>query len=103
MSPAGGVGINLAIQDAVAAARILGPVLRAGAPTVNDLRRVQRRRNWPVRVTQFVQRRLQGPLIATRAPGDPLPLPLRMLRDHPRLTHLTGRFVGLGARLEKIG
>lgn len=103
MSPAGGVGINLAIQDAVAAARILGPVLRERTPLAKDLRRVQRRRTWPVRITQFVQRRLQGPLIATRKPGDPLPLPLRMLRDHPRLTHLTGRFVGLGARPESIG
>jgi 2-polyprenyl-6-methoxyphenol hydroxylase-like FAD-dependent oxidoreductase len=102
MSPAGGVGINLAIQDAVAAARILGPVLRVRAPQLKDLRRVQRRRSWPVRITQFVQRRLQGPLIASREPGARLPLPLRMLRDHPRLTHLTGRFVGLGARPESI-
>jgi len=103
MSPAGGVGINLAVQDAVAAARILGPVLRERTPQEKDLRRVQRRRTWPVRVTQFVQRRLQGPLIATREPGEPLPLPLRVLRDHPRLTHVTGRFVGLGARPESIG
>lgn len=103
MSPAGGVGINLAIQDAVAAARILAPTLRVRAPHPNDLRRVQRRRSWPVRITQFVQRRLQGPLIASREPGTRLPLPLRMLRDHPQLTHLTGRFVGLGARPERIG
>jgi len=103
MSPAGGVGINLAIQDAVAAARLLGPVLRMRAPKQQDLRRLQRRRSWPVRVTQFVQRRIQVPLMASRAPDAPLPLPLRLLRDHPRLTHLTGRFVGLGARPEKIG
>lgn len=102
MSPAGGVGINLAIQDAVAAARILGPVLRARTPMKKDLHRVQRRRTWPVRITQFVQRRLQGPLIASPAPGASLPLPLRMLHDHPQLTHLTGRFVGLGARPESI-
>lgn len=102
MSPAGGVGINLAIQDAVAAARILGPVLRVRTPTAKDLRRVQRRRMWPVRVTQFVQRRLQGALLSSREPGAPLPFPLRMLRDHPRLTYVTGRFVGLGARPESI-
>ncbi|WP_228479846.1 FAD-dependent oxidoreductase [Microbacterium abyssi] len=102
MSPAGGVGINLAIQDAVAAARILGPVLRDGDPTTSDLRRVQRRRAWPTRITQFVQRRLQGPLIASREADAPLPLPLRLLRDHPRLTHLTGRFVGIGARPERL-
>lgn len=102
MSPAGGVGINLAIQDAVATARILGPVLRDGTPAASDLRRVQRRRSRPTRVTQFVQRRLQGPLIAERASDAPLPFGLRMLRDHPRLTHLTGRFVGLGARPERL-
>lgn len=103
MSPAGGVGINLAIQDAVATARILGPVLRGAGPVgVADLRRVQRRRSWPTRATQFVQRRLQGPLLATRQSGSPLPLPLRLLRKHPRLTRLTGSFIGLGVRPEKI-
>lgn len=102
MSPAGGVGINLAIQDAVATARILGPVLRGGTPNLSDLRRVQRRRSWPTRVTQFVQRRLQGPLLASAAAGAPLPLPLRLLRDHPRLTRITGRFVGLGVKPEHV-
>lgn len=102
MSPAGGVGINLAIQDAVATARILGPVLRGRTPSLSDLRRVQRRRSWPARVTQFVQRRLQGPLLATQPPGALLPLPLRLLRDHPRLTRVTGRFVGLGVRPEHV-
>ncbi|MEJ1089712.1 FAD-dependent oxidoreductase [Microbacterium sp. Mu-80] len=102
MSPAGGVGINLAIQDAIATARILGPVLRDGIPTTAELRRVQRRRNLPTWITQFVQRRLQGPLIAEREPDAPLPFPLRMLRDHPRLTHVTGRFIGIGARPERL-
>ncbi|MFG6444670.1 FAD-dependent oxidoreductase [Microbacterium sp. P06] len=102
MSPAGGVGINLAIQDAVASARILAPVLRRGTPRLADLRRVQHRRSWPARVTQMVQRRLQGPLLSTHAPGAPLPLPLRMLRDHPALARITGRFVGLGAQPEHI-
>lgn len=103
MSPAGGVGINLAIQDAVATARLLGPVLRRGDPRPVDLRRVQRRRAWPVLVTQTVQRLLQRPLLSTTAPDAPLPRPLRMLRDHPALTRVTGRFVGLGARPERIG
>ncbi|WP_251050654.1 MULTISPECIES: FAD-dependent oxidoreductase [unclassified Microbacterium] len=102
MSPAGGVGINLAIQDAVAAARILGPVLQKGIPDAADLRRVQRRRAWPVLVTQAVQRVMQRPLLVTTEPGSPLPVPLRMLRDHPALTRITGRFVGLGARPEKL-
>jgi 2-polyprenyl-6-methoxyphenol hydroxylase-like FAD-dependent oxidoreductase len=102
MSPAGGVGINLAIQDAVASARILGPALRRGAPRLADLRRVQRRRYWPARVTQMVQRRLQGPLLSAHAPEAPLPRVLRVLRDHPTLARFTGRFVGLGARPEHI-
>lgn len=102
MSPAGGVGINLAIQDAVACARILGPVLQSGTPRPADLRRVQRRRSWPARITQLVQHRLQGALLSTRAPDAALPLPLRLLRDHPAATRLTGRFVGLGARPEHV-
>lgn len=102
MSPAGGVGINLAIQDAVATARILGPVLQQRAPREADLRRVQRRRTWPVVVTQAVQRRLQGPVLSSSDAGAPLPFPLRMLRDHPRLSRITGRFVGLGARPERL-
>lgn len=102
MSPAGGVGINLAIQDAVAAARILGPVLAQRAPRTSDLSRVQRRRAWPVVVTQTVQRAMQRPLLTTTVPGAPLPRPLRMLRDHRALTRITGRFVGLGARPERL-
>ena len=102
MSPAGGVGINLAIQDAVAAARVLGPALERGTPRIRDLRRVQRRRTWPVVVTQGVQRILQRPLLASTPVGAPLPVPLRLLRDHPALTRVTGRFVGLGARPERL-
>ena len=103
MSPAGGVGINLAIQDAVAAARHLAPVLRERAPSERELRRVQRRRTWPVRVTQRVQRMMQRPLLSTSAPDGALPVPLRVVRDHPALTHVTGRFIGLGARPERLG
>ncbi|GAT74512.1 2-polyprenyl-6-methoxyphenol hydroxylase-like oxidoreductase [Microbacterium sp. HM58-2] len=102
MSPAGGVGINLAIQDAVATARILGPVLRKRDPRPADLRRVQRRRMWPVVVTQTVQRAMQRPLLATSPSDAPLPRPLRTMRRHPALAHLTGRFVGLGARPEHL-
>ncbi|SJN33390.1 FAD-dependent monooxygenase [Microbacterium esteraromaticum] len=102
MSPAGGVGINLAIQDAVAAARILIPIVRKGAPALSELRRVQRRRSFPTRVTQRVQRMMQRPLLASRDAGTPLPVPLRMLRRFPALTRLTGRFVGIGVRPESL-
>ncbi len=102
MSPAGGVGINLAVQDAVAAARVLAPVLAAGArPTPSDLARVQRRRAGAARVTQAVQRALQGALL-TDVPDGELPLPLAVLQRCPPLKHLTGRLVGLGVRPEHL-
>jgi deazaflavin-dependent oxidoreductase (nitroreductase family) len=105
MSPAGGVGINLAIQDAVAAANILGPSFRAGGPTRRDLRRVQRRRELPTRVTQFVQVRALGGLYPRSQQEDPpsyLLLGLRLLRLFPPLRHLTGYFIGVGLRPEHV-
>ena len=102
MSPTGGVGINLAIQDAVATARLLTPILQRGRPTNRELHRVQRRRTWPVVLTQRIQRMAQKPLLAVTAPGTAMPIALRILRRFPRLTHITGRFVGLGARPEGI-
>ncbi|HWS51283.1 MAG TPA: FAD-dependent oxidoreductase [Microbacterium sp.] len=102
MSPAGGVGINLAIQDAVAAARLLAPILGRGeTPRPSDLRRVQRRRSWPTRVTQFVQRRIQGPLLSTGSRR--MPMPLRLLGRFGVLNRATGRLVGLGVRPEHVG
>lgn len=101
MSPAGGIGINLAIQDAVATANILGPVLLDGAPTLSDLRRVQRRRARPTALIQRVQQALQGMLLDTD-PGRPLPLPVRILDRFPPATWLVGRFIGLGLRPERL-
>jgi 2-polyprenyl-6-methoxyphenol hydroxylase-like FAD-dependent oxidoreductase len=63
MSPAGGVGINLAIQDAVATANLLTAPLRAGQLTIEDLQRVQQRREWPTRMTQRVQLMIQNRVI----------------------------------------
>jgi len=63
MSPAGGVGINLAIQDAVATANPLTAPLRAGQLTIEDLQRVQQRREWPTRMTQRVQLMIQNRVI----------------------------------------
>lgn len=100
MSPAGGVGVNLAIQDAVAAARLLAPVLRSRAPQRRDLRRVQRRRDLPTRLTQRVQRMLQPALLSSRPPQAPMPWTMRQLRSHPQLARLTGRVVGIGFRPE---
>ncbi len=117
MSPVGGVGINLAVQDAVAAARILGPVLRAGSMvTVAHLRAVQRRRSWAAVLIQAGQRvahaRLAGPRAAqvdsaqpppppssTRSPATP-PLPLRLLSRFPVLQGLPARAIAIGPRPE---
>ncbi|MET8825066.1 FAD-dependent oxidoreductase [Streptomyces sp. NPDC004610] len=105
MSPAGGVGINLAVQDAVAAARMLGPALRAGrTPGARKLAAVQRRRSLPVRAVQFVQVQLMRDLYPTAAgtSGRP-PLAVRVVRRFPFLRHWTARFIGLGLRPEHVG
>jgi 2-polyprenyl-6-methoxyphenol hydroxylase-like FAD-dependent oxidoreductase len=113
MSPAGGVGINLAIQDAVAAARILGPTFASGGPTRRDLRRVQRRRELPARATQLFQVRVLRGLypaasVTRNSSGNStaarrgLPFPLRVVRHVPALRHIAGRFIGRGIRPEHI-
>jgi 2-polyprenyl-6-methoxyphenol hydroxylase-like FAD-dependent oxidoreductase len=105
MSPVAGVGINLAIQDAVAAANILVPPLRGGAVTARDLRRVQRRRDLPTRVTQLVQRGVQRQMFATDV--DPVrprgvPAPLRLTSRIPPLLRLFSRFMAIGIRNEHV-
>ncbi len=105
MSPVGGVGINLAIQDAVAAANLLAGPLRAGRLDVADLRRVQARRALPTRLTQRVQVVLQERVIARVLAGDGPrrpPLAVRLLGRCPPLRHLAGRLVGLGVRPEHV-
>jgi 2-polyprenyl-6-methoxyphenol hydroxylase-like FAD-dependent oxidoreductase len=106
MSPIGGVGINLAIQDAVAAANILVPILSAGASADPYLQKVQTRREFPTRVTQAVQifahKRFIGPALATKAPLKRLPLPLFLLKHCPILRRIPARMVGLGFRPEHI-
>ncbi len=105
MSPVGGVGINLAIQDAVAAANILATPLRDGVATLDDLRAVQRRRMFSTRVTQAVQvlaqRFLIGPTLRAKGAIAP-PLPLRLLNRFPLLRRLPGYAVGVGARPEHV-
>ena len=107
MSPVGGVGINLAVQDAVATARILGPVLRAGSAVATaHLRAVQRRRAWPAAVIQTFQRvahaGLAGPRSARADPPPPsgpsatVPLPLRLLDRMPVLQGIPARALAIG-------
>jgi 2-polyprenyl-6-methoxyphenol hydroxylase-like FAD-dependent oxidoreductase len=105
MSPVGGVGINLAIQDAVAAANLLAGRLRDGQLTIDDLRRVQRRRELPTRVTQRMQVVVQNAIVSralhSSAPLRP-PLAVRLIARVPALRRLTGRLIGLGIRPEHV-
>ena len=106
MSPVGGVGINLAIQDAVAAANILAAPLREGRLETGDLAAVQKRRRWPARVTQHAQVAIQNavlsPLLARKdAPAQP-PRILKLLRRFPLLRRLPARLVGIGVRPERV-
>lgn len=103
MSPVGGVGINLAIQDAVAAANILAEPLRKRRVTENDLAAVQKRRTWPTRMTQRLQLFMHKNLIySVLASNRPFPLPwgLRLIRRFPRLRRITGYIVGIGFKAE---
>jgi 2-polyprenyl-6-methoxyphenol hydroxylase-like FAD-dependent oxidoreductase len=106
MSPIGGVGINLAIQDAVAAANRLAQPLAAGRLTINDLRAVQRRREFPTRFTQrlqlFMQERVIRPVLSTTQPLTSLPLVIRLLRRSSLLQRIPAYLLGLGIRPEHV-
>jgi 2-polyprenyl-6-methoxyphenol hydroxylase-like FAD-dependent oxidoreductase len=105
MSPIGGVGINLAIQDAVAAANILAPRLLQGTVNEDDLRAVQRRREFPTRATQqlqlFVQNRVIGQVLQGTGKLSP-PLAVRLLAQWPLLRRIPARLIGLGFRPEHV-
>ena len=105
MSPVGGVGINLAIQDAVATANILVPRLRQGRVTPADLQAVQRRRERPTRMMQALQVAIQNRVISTtlaRTTAPKPPLALRMARWFPQLRRLPARIIGMGFQPEHI-
>lgn len=105
MSPAGGVGVNLAIQDAVATANLLAGKLRLGPVEPGDLERVQRRREWPTRLIQTVQGFIHHRISGRPVPegmGAGLPIPVRLLRRFPPLRRIPGRLIGLGLRPEHV-
>lgn len=106
MSPIGGVGVNLAVQDAVATANLLAEKLARGCPSEDDLGAVQRRREFPVRMTQRMQVIAQDNIIsAALKPGDqPLTVPLavRLITAVPWLQGITARFLALGVRPEHV-
>jgi 2-polyprenyl-6-methoxyphenol hydroxylase-like FAD-dependent oxidoreductase len=105
MSPIGGVGINLAVQDAVATANLLGKKLLEGPPSERELDAVRARRQFPTRATQGLQiaiqngiiRRVLGTTKAMKAPW-----PLKLLGRSPRLRRIPARIVGLGFRPEHV-
>ncbi len=106
MSPVGGVGINLAVQDAVAAANLLFSPLRSGAPSLAQLQTIQKRREWPTKMTQSVQVLLQNNVLA-RALSNPAhhtdaPLLLKILRHLTVLRRLPARIFGMGFRSEYV-
>ena len=105
MSPVGGVGINLAVQDAVAAANILAPRFALGEVSEKDLAAVQRRREFPTRMTQrmqlFMQARVIGRVLAGSGPSR-LPWPVRLMQRFPVLRRIPARLVGMGFRPEHV-
>jgi 2-polyprenyl-6-methoxyphenol hydroxylase-like FAD-dependent oxidoreductase len=104
MSPAGGVGINLAIQDAVATANLLALKLRSGPVSVGELEQIQRRREWPTRLIQAMQVFVHRNVVTGRESrgAESLPLFVRLLQWFPSLQSLPARFVGMGPRPEHI-
>ena len=105
MSPVGGVGINLAIQDAVAAANILAAPLASGRLRTGDLQKVQERRAWPTKMTQRVQLMIQNRVIKQvldkTGPLSP-PLALRIVAYFPFMRRVPARMIGLGFRPEHV-
>jgi 2-polyprenyl-6-methoxyphenol hydroxylase-like FAD-dependent oxidoreductase len=105
MSPVGGVGVNLAVQDAVAAANVLVPRMRQGKATEADLRAIQKRRDFPTKATQRVQVLIQDRVISSVLKGQQAPkppLPLRLLQRFPWLRRFPARAMGMGLRPEHI-
>ncbi|MGH8798242.1 MAG: FAD-dependent monooxygenase, partial [Caldimonas sp.] len=106
MSPVGGVGINLAVQDAVATANALAEKLRDGSLHDDDLDAVRRRRLFPTRVTQAIQVQIQRVVLAPVIGGTnddlEVPLPLRVLTAVPALQRVFARVLGMGVRPEHV-
>jgi 2-polyprenyl-6-methoxyphenol hydroxylase-like FAD-dependent oxidoreductase len=105
MSPIGGVGVNLAVQDAVAAANLLWRPLNAGTVREEDLDRVQRRREFPTRVTQRLQVVVQNNVIdrlLRDGEGLPAPWPLRLTSLVPPLRGIPAWLIGMGVRPEHV-
>ena len=106
MSPVGGIGINLAIQDAVAAANILAEPLSREGVTTKHLAALQKRRMRPTRWTQALQvqahKRVVEPTLKGQVTFAKLPLAVRLLNDYPVLRRIPARLIGMGLRPEHV-
>jgi 2-polyprenyl-6-methoxyphenol hydroxylase-like FAD-dependent oxidoreductase len=106
MSPVGGVGVNLAVQDAVATANLMAEKLAKGCPSEGELDAVRRRREFPVRMTQAMQSVIQNRIISVALkPGDhafKAPLFVRVINAVPWLQGITARLIGIGIRPEHV-
>jgi 2-polyprenyl-6-methoxyphenol hydroxylase-like FAD-dependent oxidoreductase len=106
MSPVGGIGINLAIQDAVAAANILAEPLKRDELTLDHLTAFQKRRHWPTRWTQALQvqahKRVVEPALKSEVTFRKLPLAVKLLNDHAILRRIPARLIGMGLRPEHV-
>jgi 2-polyprenyl-6-methoxyphenol hydroxylase-like FAD-dependent oxidoreductase len=106
MSPVGGVGINLAIQDAVAAANILAGPLSRNSVSERHLENIQKRRMFPTRATQglqiLIQDRVLAPTLKSTTKIQSLPLPLKLFRQMPALRRIPARIIGMGFRPEHV-
>ena len=105
MSPIGGVGVNIAVQDAVAAANRLAAPLKAGTASDDDLRAIEERRTFPVRVTQGIQLTMQNRLVRPMLAGTARPKPpalFRLLAMMPLLQRIPGRLLAVGVRPEHV-
>jgi 2-polyprenyl-6-methoxyphenol hydroxylase-like FAD-dependent oxidoreductase len=106
MSPVGGVGINLAIQDAVATANILARPLQQNYVSLSHLQKVQLRREFPTKMTQWAQVQIQKRILSTvlgtqqkfRAPWF-----IRLFKKFPVLRRIPARLIGIGVRPEHVG
>jgi 2-polyprenyl-6-methoxyphenol hydroxylase-like FAD-dependent oxidoreductase len=106
MSPVGGVGVNLAVQDAVATANLLAAKLASGCPDENELDAVRRRREFPTRMTQTMQVVAQNKIISVALDSANrdlrVPLAVQLINALPWLQGVTARFVALGVRPEHV-
>jgi 2-polyprenyl-6-methoxyphenol hydroxylase-like FAD-dependent oxidoreductase len=106
MSPVGGVGVNLAVQDAVATANLLAAKLVVGCPAESELDAVRRRREFPTRMTQSMQVVAQNNIISVALNSSDrelkVPLPVRLINAVPWLQGVTARMIGLGVRPEHV-